>query len=184
MYTQIELNELLRCYNDPAYFMEHYCFVNSLTGPSKMVLTEKQHQWLADIKENQMIELGVERQLWKTQFISAYSLHSAMFNQDNRIAILSNKVIGINECRHRILFMLDKIPETMKHKLTNVSSRGIEFENGSSIYFSIFTSNATRGMALNSLAIDNWESISERERYEFHQTFSPMLFNSKVIIGN
>lgn len=183
MYSHDEIQEILKCSEDPAYFIETYCVASSTEdGKVKMRLKARQKNWIASAKECQITELGHDRQDGKTQFMSAYAAWISLFQPDQTIVILANKHITAKLIRTRIIQILSELPEFLRPVVKAFTSTYISFENGTRILVGGITESACKGMTINTLMLDNWEHTELKVFQAFSENHLPVLLATRTKI--
>ena len=91
-YTKEQVEEYLKCSQDPAYFIQKYIKVVSLDeGLVPFNLYDYQQDIVEKIHNNRFVIAKLPRQSGKSTTVVAYILHYVMFNQSMNVAILANK---------------------------------------------------------------------------------------------
>jgi hypothetical protein len=115
--------------------------------------------------------------------ISACLLISAMFNNDQNIAILANKASTAKSILQKIKLMFEHLPEFLKLGVTEWNKTSICFSNGSRIFSAASSSDSVRGEAISICYIDEAAFLPNPE--EFYTSTYPTITsgeNSKIIM--
>ena len=90
--TKEQIKELVKCREDPKYFIETYCQIVTLDkGLQPFKLYECQKRKVDFIMENRQTILMEGRQQGKTITSAACILHYTLFQTNKTVAILANK---------------------------------------------------------------------------------------------
>ena len=91
-FTQDQVEEYLKCSEDPVYFMKNYIkIVNLDKGLMTFSMYPFQEKLVNLIRDNRFVIAKMPRQCGKSTTIIADILHHALFNPNQTIAILANK---------------------------------------------------------------------------------------------
>jgi len=91
-YTQEQVDEYIKCANDPIYFAKHYIkIVNVDQGLMNFEMWPFQEEMLNLFKDNRFVITKCPRQVGKTTTTVAYLLHATLFTDSQNVAILANK---------------------------------------------------------------------------------------------
>lgn len=145
-YAEQQLNEYIKCKNDPIYFIRNYCKIISLDlGLIDFQLFDYQERFLTTIhKENRVVSMQ-PRQSGKTQVVAAYILYYTLFNENKTVAILANKAVAAREILSRYQLMYEYLPSFLQQGVKTWNKGDIELENGSKVFTSATSSSGIRG---------------------------------------
>ena len=91
-FTPEQIQEYIKCAQDPVYFIENYCYIVSLDqGLIKFNLYDCQKKKIDVIHNNRKVILMEGRQQGKTTTSAAYILWYTVFQPAKNVAILANK---------------------------------------------------------------------------------------------
>lgn len=175
-YSKEQLEEFVRCAQDPIYFAEKYCKIVSLDKgliPFKMWDFQKDcmmHLW----KERKVISM-MGRQQGKTTITAAYITWHVIFNEQQNVALLSYKLAGAKEVLTRIKTMYENLPLFLQVGVTEWNKTSIELENGSKIFAAATSPNAVTGKSLNLCYLDEYAVVSNNVAEDFNTSVWPTL---------
>ena len=97
-FTQEDIQEYIKCSQDPVYFIDNYCYIVTLdAGIQKFKLYDCQKEKIRTIHDNRKVIIMEGRQQGKTTTAAAYILWYTIFQADKNVAILSNKASTARE---------------------------------------------------------------------------------------
>ena len=106
-FTLEQIKEILKCKNDPIYFIKNYIeIINLDEGQVKFKLYPFQEKLIRMVHENKRIIAKCPRQSGKTTTVAAYFCHYAIFNGQKTLGILANKDSTAREILYRIKILL------------------------------------------------------------------------------
>ena len=101
-YTPEQIQEYIKCKNDPVYFIDNYCHIIHVDhGIIPFKLYDCQKNKIKVIHENRKVILMEGRQQGKTQTSAAYILWYTNFHDAKNVAILANKASAAREVMSR-----------------------------------------------------------------------------------
>ena len=102
-FTKKEVEEYIKCANDPIYFLENYVsIVHVDEGLIKFKMYDYQKRLVKTITENRNVIVKTGRQVGKTTTTIGWILHYVLFNTEKTVGILANKAITAREILGRI----------------------------------------------------------------------------------
>ena len=91
-FTQKELDEYIKCADDPVYFSRKYIkIINVDRGLIPFEMWDFQEKMLSTFHENRFSICKLPRQVGKSTTSVAYILHQVLFNENFVVAILANR---------------------------------------------------------------------------------------------
>jgi hypothetical protein len=118
-YTPEQIQEYIKCKNDPVYFIDTYCKIITLDdGLVPFKLYDCQRKKVKIIHENRKVILMEGRQQGKTQTSAAYILWYTNFNSAKTAAILANKASAAREVMSRYQLMFESLPDWLQQGVT------------------------------------------------------------------
>ena len=175
-YTNVQVQELAYCINNPVYFIENYCNVqHPVKGRMRFALYPFQQELIAIYNDFRYSIAMLPRQTGKSTTAAAYLLWYAMFKPDSTILVASNKYLGASEIMTRLRFAYETLPEWIKAGVTSYNKGSVEFDNGSRIVAQATTENTGRGMSLTLVYLDEFAFVPPRIANEFWTSLSPTL---------
>jgi hypothetical protein len=179
-YAPDQIEEYVKCMNDPVYFIRTYCKVVSLDrGFVNFDLYDYQERFITAIHNNRKVAGMFSRQQGKTTTSAAYILHYVTFNHYKTVAILANKSAAAREVMSRIQLMFEALPMWLQQGIATWNKGDIELENGSKIFTSATTGSGIRGKSVNMLYIDEISSIQNTIAEEFFTSTYPVISSGK-----
>jgi len=175
-YTQSQLAELLRCTEDPIYFIESFIKVqHPIKGAVPLKLYPYQVDMVRAFHENRFVIGLTGRQLGKTTTAAAYLLWKAMFIPDTQILITANKFVQALEIMDRIRYGYEECPNFIRAGVVEYNKGTITFDNGSKITARATTSDAGRGLSITLLYCDEFAFVKPNMASEFWTSIQPVL---------
>lgn len=166
-WTQAQVQEYIKCKDDPVYFAETYFkIVHVDHGIIPFKLYEFQREAVEAFKHTRKLVINASRQVGKTSIATVIILHYALFNDSKKIALLANKADMAQEILSRIQLAYEYLPSWLKCGVAEWNKRRVEFDNGSIILAAASSASSIRGNSVSMLYIDemafieNWEEFS------------------------
>lgn len=185
-YTTDQVKELMRCRDDPIYFIENYCYIVSLDqGLILFKLYDCQKEKVDVIMNNRKVILMEGRQQGKTITSAACILHYTIFNSNKTVAILANKSTAAREVLSRYQIMYENLPLWMQQGIKTWNKGDVELENGSKVFTSATSASGIRGKSVNWLYIDEAAIIPNNIAEEFFTSTYPTIMageTTKVLL--
>jgi len=185
-YSHEQVQEILRCKDDPIYFIENYCFIVSLDkGLVPFKLYDCQKDKVNLILNNRKVIIMEGRQQGKTITSAACILHYTLFNHNKTVAILANKSASAREVLHRYQIMYENLPLWMQQGIKTWNKGDVELENGARIFTAATATSGIRGKSVNWLYIDEAAIIPNNVAEEFFTSTYPTIMageTTKVLL--
>lgn len=175
-YTQLQLDETIKCSNDPKYFMETYCKINTpwqTNAPVK--LNDYQRVMLVAIENNEEYNHWLPRQSGKTTFLMMYALWVSIFQPHKTTFIASHNMAAARDICTRLSDMITALPEWLRPQIVRSNTTQIDFDNHSSITFSSYGSMMYRGRTINVLLLDESQFANQSAVTMFIQSVKPSM---------
>jgi hypothetical protein len=145
-FTQEQIEEYIKCKQDPCYFIVTYCKVVSLDrGLVNFEMYPFQKDYVRLLHSERKVLALIGRQLGKTTVTSAYILHYTLFNNHKTTAILANKAAAAREVLSRIQLMYESLPKWLQHGVLSLNKGDMHLENGSKIFTAATSASGIRG---------------------------------------
>ena len=175
-FEQWHLDELIKCQQDPIYFIEHYCKIVSLDkGEILFKLYDCQKDKVKAILDNRFVLNMESRQSGKTQTASACILWYVVFNDSKNVAILANKAAAAREVLSRVRYMYERLPKWMQHAVITYNKGDIELENGSKVFTAATSSSAVTGKSCSWVHIDEAALVANNVAEDFMTSAWPTI---------
>lgn len=175
-FTEDQVREVLKCQEDPIYFIENYCQIISLdAGLVPFKLYDCQKKKVEVITNNRKVILMEGRQQGKTVTAAACILHYTLFETDKTVAIMANKSAAAREVLSRYQIMYENLPIWMQQGVKTWNKGDVELENNSRVFTSATTTSGIRGKSVNWLYIDEAAIIPNNIADEFFASVYPTI---------
>lgn len=175
-FTKEQIEEYLKCKDDPIYFIENYCQIITLDrGLQLFKLYDCQKKKVDLILNNRKVILMEGRQQGKTVTAAACILHYTIFNSDKTVAIMGNKTASAREVLARYQTMYENLPIWMQQGVKTWNKGDVELENNCRIFTAATTTSGIRGKSVNWLYIDEAAIIPNNVADEFFASVYPTI---------
>lgn len=175
-FTKDQLEELIKCQEDPIYFIENYCQIVTLDhGLQLFKLYECQKRKVHHILNNRKAILMEGRQQGKTITSAACILWYTLFQDNKTVAIMANKTSAAREVMSRYQGMYENLPIWMQQGVRTWNKGDIELENGSKVFTAATTASGIRGKSVNWLYIDEAAIIPNTIAEQFFASVYPTI---------
>jgi hypothetical protein len=175
-FTPENIQEYIKCAQDPIYFIKNYCYIVSLDhGLIKFDLYPCQVNKINVIHNNRRVILMEGRQQGKTTTSAAYILWYTLFQPNKNVAILANKATAAREVLDRYQTMYEALPQWMQQGVTTWNKGDIELENGSKVFTAATGKSGIRGKSVNLLYVDEAAIIPNNVAEEFFTSVYPTI---------
>ena len=179
-FTKNELDEYLKCSEDPEYFIENYIKVVSVDlGIIPFELYDFQRTMVNTIHNNRFSIFCTPRQVGKSTTVVSYFLWYVLFNEDVNIAILANKGSLARDILSRLQLAYENLPKFLQQGVLIWNKGNIELENGSKIIASSTSSSAIRGGTYNMILLDEFAFVPPNIADEFMASVYPTISSGK-----
>jgi hypothetical protein len=186
--TEEQLQEYVKCKNDPVYFIQNYVKIVTLDrGFVKIDLYPFQEQTIRDIQDNRFVVMKAGRQVGKTTTVVGYIVWYILFEEDKLIALLANKAKTSREILNRIKLAYESLPLWLQQGVSGWNKGDIELENKCRILADSTASSAARGYSINFLYLDEFAFVPNNVAEEFFTSVYPTISSgktSKVLISS
>jgi len=180
-YTPEQIQEYIKCKDDPIYFIEKYCKIISLDlGLIPFILFNYQKRFIIAIHDNNRVISMQPRQSGKTQVVAAYILHYSIFNSSKTVAILANKANAAREIMSRYQNMFESLPVFLQQGVKTYNKGDVELENGSKVFTGSTSSSGIRGRSVNFLYVDEVSIIPNSVADAFFTATYPTISAGKT----
>ena len=185
-FTQENIEEFIKCKDDPVYFAKNYIQIVSLDeGLVPFSLYPFQEKLVRNFHENRFNICKMPRQTGKSTTVVSYLLHYAVFNDNVNIAILANKASTARDLLGRLQLAYENLPKWMQQGIIAWNKGSLELENGSKISANSTSSSAVRGGSYNVIFLDEFAFIPNHIADDFFASVYPTISSgqsTKVII--
>lgn len=180
-FTPDQVQEYIKCANDPIYFIETYAKIVSLDRgivPFKMYPYQK--RLIISFHENRKVIAKIGRQLGKSSIISAYFAWYLLFNDNKTAVILGNKQATAVEIFGRTQFVIENLPKWLQQGVVEWNKKSLVLENGSRCIAAATSPSAVRGFSVNLLLIDEFGFLGTQLANEFIASVFPTISSSQT----
>lgn len=176
-YSYEQVQELLKCKDDPIYFIKTYCKIVSLDSEQLIPfnLYPYQEKFIHTLQDNRRVISMQPRQMGKSQTVAAYVLWYTLFNNNKEVAILAHKSDAAMEIISRYQLMYENIPLWMQQGIKTWNKGDVELENGSSVFSAATSSAGIRGKSVNLLYVDEAAIIPNNIAEQFFTSVYPVV---------
>jgi|TARA_B100001094_G_scaffold288011_1_gene303938 hypothetical protein len=179
-FTQENIEEFIRCKEDPVYFAANYVKIVSLDeGLTQFNPYHFQEKLINNFHENRFNICKMPRQTGKSTTVVSYLLHYAVFNDSVNIGILANKAATARELLGRLQTAYENLPKWMQQGIVSWNKGSLELENGSKILAASTSASAVRGMSFNILFLDEFAFVPNHIADSFFASVYPTITSGK-----
>ena len=185
-FTQENVEEFIKCKDDPVYFAKNYIQIVSLDeGLVPFNLYPFQEKLVRNFHDHRFNICKMPRQTGKSTTVVSYLLHYAIFNDNVNIAILANKASTARDLLGRLQLAYENLPKWMQQGVLVWNKGSLELENGSKILAASTSASAVRGGSYNVIFLDEFAFIPNHIADQFFASVYPTISSgqkTKVII--
>lgn len=175
-YTPQNIEEYLRCKEDPIYFISNYVKIISLDqGLVLFKPYDYQVRFLRTLHEERRTIALFPRQFGKTTTVAAYLCWYIIFNDSKTVAILANKAAAAREIMYRLQLMYENLPKWLQQGVSEWNKGSITLENNSKVFTAATSSSGIRGRSVNFLYVDEAAIIPNSVADEFFTATYPTI---------
>jgi len=119
-WTQEMVQEIMKCQNDPIYFIETYMkIINVDRGLINFKLYDYQKDMIKSFQNNRFSIITTARQAGKSTTTCGFILWYIMFNAEKTVALLANKGDTAREILGKIRLAYQHLPKWLQHGTEN-----------------------------------------------------------------
>ena len=185
-FTQKELDEYLKCAEDPVYFARKYIkIINVDRGLIPFDMWDFQEKMLNTFNENRFSICKLPRQVGKSTTSVAYILHQVLFNENYVVAILANRAPTARELLQKLKLAFEYLPMFLKQGIKEWNKGSIYLANGSRVLADSTSGSSVRGFSFNLIFLDEFAFVPNNIAEEFFNSTYPTISSgktSKVVI--
>jgi len=180
-YTQDQIAEIIKCSEDPIYFIKTYVkIVNVDKGLVPFEMWPFQENMVSEFHKNRFSICKMPRQVGKTTTTVGYMLWCVLFNIDYKIAILANKGSLAREILGRIQYAYEYLPLWLQQGIKTWNKGNLELENGSMIYAYATSASGVRGGTYNLVFLDEFAFVQHNMAQDFFTSTYPVISSGKT----
>lgn len=154
-YTTEQVQEFIKCSNNPLYFLKKYFKISTLDGG---VVQFKPHPFqeklIKVMDKERWVIVKCPRQVGKTVSVLAYVTWVVLFTDNQNILIAANKRQVAEDILSKFQLAYENVPIWLQQGVMEWNKGNIKLENGSKIRASSTTSSAARSGSYNCLTGD------------------------------
>ncbi|MBS7358181.1 MAG: terminase family protein [Bacteroidales bacterium] len=191
--TEWEYEEYMKCYNNPLYFIEHYCKFRTDKGDSLVELRDYQRE-IISLSTEEVFEEELQlfapkyhniiwlsaRQSGKTTTLCSILTYKMVMNHSFTAAVMANKSDTATELVQKITNIIKGLPYFLKPGCINFGKTGLKFDNGSQLISSATTNTASIGFTIHFMILDEFAHIPDNIVNNFWRSVYPTLSSSKI----
>lgn len=184
-YTVEQLKEIVKCKNDPIYFIQNYIYIrHPKRGKIKFSLYDYQADMVRRYHSNRFCITLSARQTGKTETSCAYLLWYAIFHADKTVLVASNKSTNAMEIIRKIQFAYEELPDWLKpgHDDANWNKHTCAWDNKSRIVSTTTSADSGRGMAISLLYCDELAFVKNFVAAQFWDSIFPTISTGGSVI--
>ena len=133
-FTPDEVAEVLKCSEDPVYFIKNYIKIVSLDkGLIPFDMYHFQEEMVSKFHDHRFNIAKLPRQSGKSTIVTSYLLWYVLFNPNVNVAILANKAATAREMLQRLQLSYENLPKWAQQGILQWNRGSLELENGSKI---------------------------------------------------
>jgi hypothetical protein len=176
-YTKEQLDEYIKCANDPVYFCNKYIKVKTLDkGIMPFELYDYQQKFVDSIHKNRFVISKWPRQSGKSTSVIGYICHYVTFNQSVSVAILANRLkTAKDELYSKLQLAYENLPQFLQQGVVEWNKTSLKLENGSRVICDATSSSAIRGGSFNFLLLDEYAFLPSHVAEEFYSSTYPTI---------
>jgi hypothetical protein len=179
-FTKEQVKEVIKCSQDPEYFLTNYIKVISLDdGIVPFHPYPFQQKLIDSFHNNRFTICKLPRQSGKSVTVTAYLIHQAIFRDNINIAILANKRETSFELMAKLQTSYENLPKWLQQGVLAWNKGSIELENGSRITASSTSSSAVRGFSYNIVMLDEFAFVPTNIADDFFSSVYPTISSGK-----
>ena len=180
VYTQEEIQELVKCAADVEYFADRYAHAMTDEGVRKITLRPYQRDMLNTFQSERNTILLASRQIGKTVTSAIFLAWYAIFHTDRNILVVANRLGTTIEIIDKIKQVIKHVPFFMKPGIVSDGKTGMHFDNNCRLFSQATTSTAALGFAIHLLYADEFAHIHENLVRPFYRSIYPTLSSSEI----
>ena len=179
-FTQENIEEYLKCKDDPVYFAQNYVKIVTLDhGLQPFKTYDFQEKLIKNFYKNRFNICKMPRQTGKSTTVISFLLHHVVFNDSVNIGILANKASTARELLSRLQIAYENLPKWMQQGILSWNKGSLELENGSKILAASTSASAVRGMSFNILFLDEFAFVPNHVADSFFASVYPTITSGK-----
>jgi hypothetical protein len=180
-FTQHEIDEFIKCANDPIYFAITYMkIINVDKGLMPFEMWDFQKKMLQTFHDERFSICKLPRQVGKTTTSVAYLLHAILFNENYNVAILANKSATAREIMGRLQLAFEYLPKFLQQGVVEWNKGSVELANGSRAIADSTSGSSVRGRSFNIIFLDEFAFVPNNIAEAFFMSTYPTISSGKT----
>jgi hypothetical protein len=180
-YTAHEIQEYIKCSNDPVYFIKTYMkIIHADRGLIPFELYPFQEDMVRSFHDNRFTITMCSRQVGKSTAVIGYFLYYILFNVNVTVCISANKQKTAVDLLNRLKLAYENLPRFLKQGIERWARLEVELENGSVAFAASTSSSAVRGGSYNIVLCDEFAFVPEHMANEFYSSTFPAITSGKT----
>ncbi len=175
-YTQEQIEEYLKCAEDPIYFIENYI---KIVHPDKGLVPFKMYEFQKNIvrtlHENRFSICKIPRQSGKSTTVTSWLLHCSLFNPNSSACILANKADTAKNLLDIYKRGYENLPKWLQQGIVEWNKFSVQLENGAKVVSASTSSSAIRGQTFSTVVIDEFGFIPANIAEQFFRSVYPTI---------
>lgn len=172
-YTEEMTEELIKCINDPIYFIENYIYIISAQKKVLFKLREYQIKYINLTHNNSNVMCMWGRQSGKSVSTAAYITWKIIFNQNVKVLLLADQQDKAVEQLKRIKEMIEGVPLWMQMGVKKWAEKRIILSNNSEVRAAATHAKAASGYTVNFLYLDEFALVDDNIAQDFMLSVFP-----------
>jgi len=184
-YTQEQVDEYIKCSQDPIYFAKYIRIITLDHGLVPFEMYDFQEDMIRTFHNNRFVITKCPRQVGKTTTSVCYILWTVLFQESQNIAILANRGQTARDILGKLQLAYENLPIWLQQGVSDWNKSFIELENGSKITASSTSSSAARSGAYNIVFLDEFAFVPSNIATDFITSVYPVITSgtkTKIII--
>lgn len=180
-FTQEQVDEYVKCSEDPVYFMKKYIKIISVDhGLVPFDLWDFQEDLVNLVHNNRFVIAKFPRQTGKSTTVIGYILWYVLFKANMSVAILANKLGTARDLLGRLQLAYEHLPRWLQQGIKVWNKASIELENGSKILAAATSAPAIRGGSYNLIFLDEFAHVPKEIAEDFFSSVYPTISSGKT----
>lgn len=192
--TPEEYDEYNKCYEDPLYYVSHYCKFQTDDDYQLVKLRPFQEKVIKTVTDEHFIDASCEklgpknrsiiwmaaRQSGKTTTISSFMSWMLIFHASRNILIAANKEDTAKEIVDKVTNIFKNLPFFLKPGCESFGKTGLILENQSKLLSTATTNTASIGFTIHCMLLDEFAHIPVNIVDNFWRSVYPTLSSSQI----
>lgn len=184
-YTQEQIDEYIKCAQDPIYFAKYVKIITLDDGLVPFKMYDFQEDMIRIFHKNRFVITKCPRQVGKTTTTVAYLLWASLFQDSQNIAILANRGQTSRDILGKYQLAYENLPMWLQQGVVTWNKGFVELENGSKLVASSTSSSAARSGSFNIVFLDEFAFVPSNIATDFFTSVYPVITagtKTKIII--